>query len=167
MKNSTVVNDQIRAHLIVLIDKDGENKGQYTKDAAIKLARSQGLDLVQVSSSNPPVCKIVDYGKMMFEKKKNEKKNEHHSKEMKEVWFHIKTQQHDIDIKLRKALEWIKKGHRTRFVVKLEGREKRSENHRTMAKQLLTSIVDLHKTVLTAGNISEAEKELSVTCSPV
>lgn len=163
--NNQPVNEQIRSNVVIVIASDGTKKGQFTKAAAIQFARNEGLDLVQVSQSQPPVCKITDFGKMRYEKSKSEKK---HNKqpEQKEMWFHIDTAQHDIDIKMKKVLEWMKKGHKVRFVVKLDGRERYSETHRTLAKDMLSKFAESNKAACTMGQLSTGLKDVSAIFSP-
>jgi translation initiation factor IF-3 len=72
MKNARI-NERIGAHRVVLIDKDGTNKGEILKFAALEMARKDGLDLVEVSIAPVPVCKIMDFGKVQYEKQKSEK----------------------------------------------------------------------------------------------
>ena len=164
--NNLFVNDQIRSHVVVVIAADGTKKGQFTKAAAILLARNEGLDLVQVSQSMPPVCKITDFGKLQYEKSKAEKK---HNKqpEQKETWVHIDTQQHDLDIKFKKVSEWLKKGHKVRVVVKLDGRERYSETHRSMARVMLNKFLEENKSDCAMGPLSSGLKDVSTVFTPV
>jgi translation initiation factor IF-3 len=160
-----LVNDQIRSNTVLLIGSKGE-KWQFTRLAAIQKAREEGMDLVQVAPGAPPVCKIMDYGKVRYERAKAEKKTQHQPQQ-KETWFHIDTAQHDIDIKMKKVVEWLKKGHKVRFVVKLDGRERRSQNHRQMAKDMLQRFIDANKAVCAGGRPIEGEKEISVVLAPL
>jgi translation initiation factor IF-3 len=159
-----LVNDKIRETIINLIDADGTNRGKFGRLDAIKRAREQGLDLVQVSESTPPVCKIADYGKLRYKDSKSEKKG--HSNTQKECWLHNDTAEHDWQIKVNKILEWIRKGHRVRVVVKLEGREKYHRNFRDMASDRLAKFVALHTGKFTHSPIANGDKDVSVVLQP-
>ncbi len=159
-----IINEQIRSAVVTLILPNGDKKGQFTKAAAIQLARNDGLDLIQVAPGNPPICKIADYGKMRYKASKTEKHSQ--GPKQKEAWFFIKTQQHDIDISMRKVTEWLKKGHKVRLVVELEGREKYTTTHRGMAKELVSKLIESTKEIAAAGKVSEDTKTCSVTLAP-
>jgi len=163
--NTLPVNEQIRAHAVILIGPDGTKRGQFLRAAALTQARTEGLDLIQVSENNPPVCKIGDFGKLQYERRKSER---NHSKqpEQKEMWCHIDTQKHDLDIKLKKVSEWLSKGHKVRMVVKLEGRERYSDIHRQMARDLLLKYVEDNKSVCASGPLSSGLKDVSVLYLP-
>lgn len=124
MKNN--VNDQIEATRVILIDSDGTNRGEVTIQEARKVASDQSLDLVEVSSNDPVVCRIMDFGKHLFDQKKKQKESRKTSRtqEVKEIRLRPSTGQHDLEIKSRKAREFIKKGMKVRIDVRLKGRER-------------------------------------------
>tara|TARA_B100000965_G_C19603214_1_gene764256 strand:- start:3285 stop:3758 length:474 start_codon:yes stop_codon:yes gene_type:complete len=111
----------------MLIDSNGNKKGLIDFDLAIAEAKSQSLDLVQVSSmdSDPIVCKILDYGKFIFEKKKNKSSSKNKVKRMstKEIKFRPSTDVGDYNIKLRKIKSFILDGDKTKIGVRFRGRE--------------------------------------------
>ena len=160
-----IVNEQIRAPIVKLILSNGEMKGSFSKLAAIQLARSEDMDLVQVSMDNPPVCRIADYGKMKYKASKSDKKT--HAPEQKETWLHINTQQHDLDIKTKKIVEWLEAKHRVRVVVKLQGRERHSPVQKQLARDLLQKLAASNVAVATANKVSEGEKDVSIILSPI
>lgn len=90
-------------------------------------AEDVGLDLVEVSpNSNPPVCKIMDHGKWLYEQKRkareSQKKSQHQSS-LKEIRLKPETEKHDLDIKLRKARKFLEKGHKVQFTIFFKGRQ--------------------------------------------
>jgi translation initiation factor IF-3 len=109
-----------------LIDSDGKQLGVMSPREALKLAENRGLDLVEiVPTSNPPVCKLVDYGKYMYEvtKKEKAKTKGQSSAQLKEVRFHPNTDEHDFLFKSRHAKEFLEHGHKVKGSVFFKGRE--------------------------------------------
>jgi translation initiation factor IF-3 len=111
----------------MLIDADGKKKGVIELSEAISIAESASLDLVQVSSSDsdPVVCKLLDYGKFVFDKKKNLSSNKSKVKKntTKEIKFRPTTDIGDYNIKLKKIKSFILDGDKTKIVVRFRGRE--------------------------------------------
>ena len=111
----------------MLIDVDGDKKGMVTFDEAIKTAQSLSLDLVQVSPKNtePVVCKILDYGKLVFTKKKNTQSSNSRTRRnsVKEIKFRPSTDIGDYNIKLKKIKSFILDGDKTKISVRFRGRE--------------------------------------------
>jgi translation initiation factor IF-3 len=95
---------------------------------AIEKARDAGLDLVEVApTSNPPVCRIMDYGKWLYEQKRklreSHKKSQHHTSSLKEIRLRPETDKHDLDIKLKHAREFLQKGHKVQLTMFFRGRQ--------------------------------------------
>ena len=111
----------------MLIDKDGNKQGLVKIEAALSLAQDASLDLVQVSppESNPIVCKLLDYGKHLFEKKKNSSSSKTKAKKntLKEIKFRPSTDIGDYNIKLKKIKSFILGGDKTKISVRFRGRE--------------------------------------------
>ena len=108
----------------MLVDAAGTKRGVVPIQEALAEAEEAGLDLVEVAATAvPPVCKIMDYGKMAYQAKKK-KVHVKSSNEMKEISFSMKISEHDIDTKLKKAREFVEKGHKLRFNLILRGRER-------------------------------------------
>ena len=110
----------------MLIDSDGGKKGMVSIEEALDFAKAASLDLVQVSpsASNPVVCKLLDYGKHIFEKKKNlSSKSKARKKSLKEIKFRPSTDTGDYDIKLKKIKSFILGGDKTKITVRFRGRE--------------------------------------------
>ena len=104
---------------------DNVEVGVYSTQEAIKMAQEQQLDLVEISpNADPPVCKIIDYNKFLYEKKKKEKEMKAKSKasEVKEIRFTPNTDDHDFDFKAKHAEKFLKEGNKVKAYVQFKGR---------------------------------------------
>ncbi len=122
----TRLNHQIQAQQVRVIDDDGSQLGVLTKSDALKLADERGLDLVEISpSANPPVCKIVDWGKYNYQKTKQLQKSRKNAKalEVKQMRFGLKIGDHDLQVKLNKVNGFLEAGHKVKLAVFYRGRE--------------------------------------------
>lgn len=110
---------------MLVIDSDGTTLGQKSKSEALALAREQELDLVVVApNANPPVAKIIDYGKYQYQKIKSlQKQKKNKVGELKEVRFGMKISEHDQEIKINKIKKFLEKQHKVKISLKLIGRE--------------------------------------------
>ena len=119
-------NNKIRAReVLVIVDSDSKSLGVMGLAEAMTEARKRGLDLVEVNpAANPPVCKILDYGKFSTtsKKEKDTKKNSSATK-LKELNFHMNIDEHDYGVKMRHAEEFMWKGMKVKLQVKFRGRE--------------------------------------------
>jgi len=109
------INDDISAATVRLITQDGEQAGVMVLSQAIERARDAGLDLVEVASEgDPPVCKLMDYGKFKYRQKKktHQSRAKQHVTRMKELRLKLKTDQHDINIKREHARKFLEKKHK-------------------------------------------------------
>ena len=125
--NKVSINNQIRAFEMRVIDQNGKNLGVISKDEALRLAKEAGLDLIEVSATvNPPICKIADYGKHAYEmsKKKKEVKAKQINSETKNIQLSVEIGENDLNVKAKRAAEWIKDGHRVKIELQLKGRTK-------------------------------------------
>ncbi len=124
------INQEIRAAELRVIGAQGENLGVLTLAAALAAAKAAGQDLIEISpQAVPPVAKIADYGKFEYERSKKDKAVRAKSKvsETKEVQIKVGTGEHDMQLKARKAAEWLAEGHRVRAELFLKGRYKGME----------------------------------------
>jgi translation initiation factor IF-3 len=118
------INNEIRVYKVRLIDSKGDNVGVVDIRDALYKAREAGLDLVEVvPTSQPPVCKIMDLGKWLFEKKKKAKENTHKAPETHEIRLTPVINIHDIEIKSKKAIEFLSEGSKVILHFKVKGRE--------------------------------------------
>jgi len=109
-----------------VIDQDGKQLGIYITREAIRLARERELDLVEIApKAEPPVCKIIDFGKFKYEKQKREKTQKKNQivSVLKEIRFHPNTDTHDFDFKTKHAINFLEEGNKVKAVVMFKGRE--------------------------------------------
>lgn len=126
IKQELPINEQIRAKEVHVIDELGEKKGVLSLSAALELADEKKLDLVLVApNGNPPVCKIMNYGKYKFEQSKKEKeaKKKQKTYELKEIRITPNIEQHDFEFKLKNARKFIEDGNKVKITVRFRGRE--------------------------------------------
>ncbi len=117
----------IRAKELRVISDTGDNFGILTKQEALAKAREMEMDLIEISSeANPPVAKIMDYGKFQYDQKKKQKlqKAKTHNAEVKSIQIKLATDENDLKIKANKTSDWLKKGHRIKIELFLVGRSK-------------------------------------------
>ncbi len=120
------INNQIRAREVRLITETNENIGVVSLSRALEIAESKNLDLVEVApEANPPVCRIMDFGKFRYEKERRERKARKQQKviEVKEIQLRPKTDDHHIGFKIRDARRWIADGMKVRVRIRFRGRE--------------------------------------------
>jgi translation initiation factor IF-3 len=125
-KDGPRINDEIRVPRVLLIDANGEKQGIMPTTAAIEAAEEAGLDLVEVSpNSDPPVCKILDYGKYKFQeqKKKNEARKRQKVVEIKEIKLRPNIDTHDYDVKAKAMHRFFDEGDKVKVTLRFRGRE--------------------------------------------
>ncbi len=141
-KNRPRANERIRVRTVKVIGPDGKFLGVMPTEEALEKAYSMDLDLVEIApNENPPICKIMDYGKYLYELKKKEKeaKKKQIGSQMKEIRFTSRIGEHDYQVKLRHIREFLEEGHRVRVSVMFRGRE---ITHKELGKQLLDRLVE-------------------------
>jgi translation initiation factor IF-3 len=117
-------NQRIRAPQVRLIGPDGKQVGVVPTEQALKLAQQHGLDLVEVAATaNPPVCRILDFGKYMYEESKKTKSSKTSSSKIKEIELTPRIDPHDLGIKLRHGEEFLYHGNKVKLRLKFRGRE--------------------------------------------
>ncbi len=117
-------NAQIRAYEVRVIGPDAKQIGVMSKNEAIQLAKSHQMDLVEISpSARPPVCRILDFGKYMYEQSKKGKDKPAPTSKLKEVKFRVRIEQHDYMFKLKHAEEFLDKGNKVKLSLMFRGRE--------------------------------------------
>ncbi len=124
--NDYRVNEYIRVPKVRLIGPDGTNRGIVAIQDALRIAREAGLDLVEVSpNANPPVCRVMDFGKFIYERQKKEKEARKAQKqiEIKELRIRPKTSKHHLMFKIKDARRWLERGMKVKVTVRFRGRE--------------------------------------------
>ncbi len=136
------VNERIRAREIRVIDEEGNQLGIMAPAEALKTARNQGLDLVEVApTANPPVCRIINYGKYLYQlnKRQHEARKHQKSVELKEVKFRVRTSGHDFEVKRDHILKFLHDGNKVKATIMFRGREMA---HRDLGLQMMQRLVD-------------------------
>ncbi|GAB4217989.1 MAG: translation initiation factor IF-3 [Synechococcales cyanobacterium] len=150
------INERIRFPKIRVIDTDGKQLGIMTPRDAQRMADEKELDLVLLSDkADPPVCKIMDYGKYKFdqEKKAREAKKKQHTAEVKEVKFRYNIGEHDYNVRLRSAQQFVADGDKVKATVMFKGRE---IQHTDLAETLL---MRLAKDLEAVAEVQQAPKK--------
>ena len=140
------MNERIRAREVRVIDDAGNQLGVMTLPDAMKTARESGLDVVEISpSAVPPVCKLVDYGKFLYEqsKKAHEAKKHQKSSHIKEVKFRPSTAEHDYQVRKNQIIRFLGEGHKVKAMIFHRGREMAHQSvGRAKMDRLLKEIVE-------------------------
>jgi len=117
-------NDKIRAREVRVIGSDGEMLGVMPPEEAVKIAKAEGLDLVEVAANaHPPVCRILEFGKYKYELSKNKKNKEKSAKRIKEAKFRPRIEEHDYVTKLRRSEKFLHQGNKLKITLMFRGRE--------------------------------------------
>ena len=157
----------IRVKEVSLIGNDGEQLGTFLTQEALTLAEEQNQDLVEVApNSNPPVCRIMDYGKFKYQQSKraHEAKKNQKVIHVKEVKFRPNTDQHDYDFKLKHALRFLEGGDKVKVVVFFRGRE---IVHRENGQKLLERVsVTLENVAVIEQEAKQEGKTLCMILAP-
>lgn len=121
-----LVNRQIRVPRVRVIAQGGEQIGVMVLERALQLAKDKGLDLIQVTDKvEPPVCKLGDYGKFLYQKKKKEQKvRGKQAGELKGIRLSFGISEHDMKVRVKQAEKFLKKGYKVRLEMRLRGRQK-------------------------------------------
>jgi translation initiation factor IF-3 len=144
------VNDRIREPQVRVIGSDGEQLGVMTAEDALARAEDAGLDLVEVApGSAPPVCRIMDYGRYKYEQKKKAGKGKGHAASLKEIKLRPRTDDHDMETKLRKMRRFLMDGDKVKVTVMYRGREM---VHRQLGRKQLDRVTEMLGPVATVEN---------------
>lgn len=134
------VNESIRVREVRVIDENGEQLGVMIPREALRIARERGLDLVEVApNARPPVCRVMDYGKFMYEKSKKDRESRKNQKtiKIKEVRISPKIDDHDFGVRVKNAVGFLQKGNKVKATVRFRGRE---IVHADIGKRLLEDL---------------------------
>ena len=135
------INDYIRANRVVVIDENGQNLGEMTPQEGTQIARERMLDLIEVSpNAEPPVCRIMDYGKFQYQQAKQQQASQAKQKKIdtKEVRLGLRTGEHDLNFKHDQTEKFLSKGDKVKIEIILKGREKA---HQDLARNILQDFV--------------------------
>ncbi|GMB07379.1 translation initiation factor 3 (bIF-3) [Thermolongibacillus altinsuensis] len=150
-----IINENIRAREVRLIDPNGEQLGIKTKQEALEIAARMNLDLVMVApNAKPPVCRIMDYGKFRFEQQKKEKEARKKQKviNVKEIRLSPTIEEHDFNTKLRNARKFLEKGDKVKATIRFKGR---AITHKEIGQRVLDRFAEACSDI---GTIESAPK---------
>ena len=155
-QDNVLINEQIKFNEVMVIGPNGEKLGVKKIEDARTLANYAGLDLVLMSSSGMPVCKVIDYNKFKYEKSKKEKEAKKRQREqnleLKEYRLSVTIDVHDFDTKLKNARSYVEKGHKVKVSVRFKGRQ---IAHPELGKDVIVRFAEKLSDV---GEISELPK---------
>ena len=159
-------NDRIRAPEVRVIGPEGTNLGVMPPKKALGLAQKVGLDLIEISpGARPPVCRILDYGKFLYEESKKQKDNKQTTTKLKEVKFRIGIDLHDFETKLRRAEGFLYNSHKVKLSLQFRGRE---NEHPELGIQRINQARDELAGVSTAdGQARHVGRQVILILSPL
>jgi len=165
-RDQTRVNDRIRAPKIRVVGSDGQQLGVMSVRDALLKAQAQGLDLVEIAAqADPPVCKIIDYGKFKYEQAKLKKQKSKSSTRMKEIKLRVGTGQHDYNIKMGRIEGFLDTGHKVRVVIQFKGRE---NAHKDLGFVAMQRIIEDLKTMSNVDQVPRlGGRVIAMTLSPL
>jgi translation initiation factor IF-3 len=151
-----------------LIGAEGENVGVVSPSAAMTMAAEVGLDLVEISpNADPPVCKIMDFGKFKYEQQKKEAEARKKQKtiEVKEIKFRPNTDTHDYDVKMRNVVKFLENGDKVKITMRFRGREMA---HQNLGRDLLERVASDVEEIGKIDNMPKVEgRQMVMMISPV
>ena len=139
------INEEIRDKEVRLIGANGEQHGIVSSREALRIAEEEGLDLVKISpNAVPPVCKVMDYGKFLFEQTKKAKEAKKNQKvvEIKEIWLSMTIDVGDINVKAKQTNKFLASGNKVKVSIKMRGRQ---QAHPELAMDVMTRFTELVK----------------------
>lgn len=154
----TFINHQIKASRVRIIDETGKQLGIFQIEEALRMSREQNLDLVQITQkTDPPICKIIDYGKYLYQEKKKKKiAKTKKGGEIKEIRLKFNISLHDLKIKSRQAEKFLKKGDKIKIEMILKGRERKLSE---FAQEKINQFLELLKALIPIKIERELKKE--------
>ena len=161
------MNEGIRISPIRVVNADGEMLGEMATSEAIQLAAADGLDLVEVSpTARPPVCRIMNYSKVKYERKKKlSGGTKQHRVQLKQIRLRAKTGQHDIDVKIRRARTFLERKDKVKINVLFRGRE---NAHHDRGREMLEEVIKTLEDIATVEQPPRMEsgRMMSTTLAP-
>ena len=145
-----------------MIDQEGKQLGILSRTEALRVAQDQGLDLVEISpEANPPVAKVIDWGKYNYQRTKQLQKNKRNAKalEVKQMRFGLKISEHDLGVKMRKVTDFLENGHKVKITIFYRGRELA---HKELGFKLAAKVIaDLGEEIVVDQTPQFAGKQLN------
>ena len=161
------INENITAKQVRLIDANNENRGIVSIREALTLAEEEDLDLIEISpQANPPVCKILDFGKFRYEqqKRKSEAKKNQKVVEIKELKLRPMIDTHDYEVKVKQAKKFLEQGNKVKFTMRFKGRELSAND---MGKQVLSKLIeDLEDCAKVDSEMKLEGRQMTMILSP-
>ncbi|HVA11600.1 MAG TPA: translation initiation factor IF-3 [Candidatus Dormibacteraeota bacterium] len=158
----TRLNEQIRAPRLRVIDSDGKQLGILSRQEALAIAQERELDLVEISpDADPPVCKVVDWGKYNYQRTKQLQKNRKSAKtlDLKQMRFGLKIGAHDLAIKMSKVTKFLEAGHKVKITLFYRGRE---QAHKEIGFKIAQEVIeDFGDTIIVDQQPQLSGKQLS------
>ena len=155
--NDLMINEEIRDREVRVVDQNGEQLGVMSGRDALALAEERQLDLVKIApQARPPVCKLMDYGKYRFEQSKKEREFRKNQKviTVKEVRLSATIEDHDIDVKFKNAVKFLKDGNKVKVTIRFRGRQ---ITHSDIGRQVMNEFADRNNEYGTVDNASQME----------
>ena len=162
-----MINEEIRDREVRVVDQNGEQLGVMSSRDALALAEERQLDLVKIApQARPPVCKLMDYGKYRFEQSKKEREFRKNQKviTVKEVRLSATIEDHDIDVKFKNAVKFLKDGNKVKVTIRFRGRQ---ITHSEIGRQVMHEFADRIKEYGTVDKAPQIEgRNMSMFISP-
>ena len=165
--NDLMINEEIRDREVRVVDQNGEQLGVMSSREALALAEERQLDLVKIApQARPPVCKLMDYGKYRFEQSKKEREFRKNQKviTVKEVRLSATIEDHDIDVKFKNAVKFLKDGNKVKVTIRFRGRQ---ITHSEIGRQVMNEFAERIKEYGTVDKAPQIEgRNMSMFISP-
>ena len=165
--NDLMINEEIRDREVRVVDQNGEQLGVMSSRDALALAEERQLDLVKIApQARPPVCKLMDYGKYRFEQSKKEREFRKNQKviTVKEVRLSATIEDHDVDVKYKNAVKFLKEGNKVKVTIRFRGRQ---ITHSEIGRQIMTEFAERIKEYGTVDKAPQIEgRNMSMFISP-
>ena len=165
--NDLMINEEIRDREVRVVDQNGEQLGVMSGRDALALAEERQLDLVKIApQARPPVCKLMDYGKYRFEQSKKEREFRKNQKviTVKEVRLSATIEDHDIDVKFKNAVKFLKDGNKVKVTIRFRGRQ---ITHSDIGRQVMNEFAERIKEYGTVDKAPQIEgRNMSMFISP-
>lgn len=158
MSKKLLINHQIRAKEVRLIDETGKQRGIVSLEEGLRIAREHNLDLIQVTEkATPAVCRLGDYGKYLYREEKKEKTtHKHKGGELKGIRLTFNISQHDLEIRARQSEKFLKRGDRVRVELPLKGRQKALQG---FAREKIEKFLEILKEIVPIKIEGELKRE--------